>query len=185
MFAPPPLDSTWHMDQDLNVSVNGAAARSVPVYYTVGWWNQTLPIEVALRAGTNTLSFTRTSGRPLVIKAFRLYRKKPSVPAPIDDYTPSPPPPFPPTGAYIEVPADTNCVKQGITPVPEEDCDRACYALGFKYTGPRARQNISGCFVLAEGQYKGNCNFNTNTSATCTPPCHLMDSMVQSLCIRK
>jgi hypothetical protein len=33
---------------------------------------------------------------------------------------------------YIEVPAATTCVKQGITPVPAEDCSRACGALGFK-----------------------------------------------------
>ena len=93
--------------------------------------------------------------------------------------------PYPPSGAYIEVPADTSCVRQGITPVPEEDCERACYALGFKPTGPRARPNITGCFVLTEGQYKGNCNYNTNATATCTPPCELYGAVVRSLCIRK
>jgi len=69
--------------------------------------------------------------------------------------------------------------------VPEEDCNRACTALGFKSTGDRARANISGCFVMTEGQYKGNCNFNTNKSATCEPPCTLMGAEVRSLCIRK
>jgi len=167
------------------VSVNGAKAVAVPVFYTVGWWNETLPVEVVLRAGTNTLSFTRTSGRPLVFKTFRLYKKKPSLPGPIDDYKPSPPPPYPPSGDYIELPAATTCTQQGITPVPAEDCDRACYALGFKYTGPHARPNISGCFVMTEGEYKDNCNYNTNTSAACTPPCELYGSVVQSLCIRK
>jgi hypothetical protein len=82
------------------------------------------------------------------------------------------------------VAADTTCVKQGIEPVPAEDCDRACFALGFKGTGARARPNISGCFVLTSGQYKGNCNYNSNKSATCTPPCTLYGASVQSLCIR-
>ena len=85
---------------------------------------------------------------------------------------------------YIEVPAATTCVKQGITPVPSADCSRACLALGFKGTGPRARPNISGCFVMTEGPYAGNCNFNSNLSATCTPPCQLYNSTVRSLCLR-
>lgn len=85
----------------------------------------------------------------------------------------------------MQVPADTTCIKQGITPVPEQDCSRACIALGFEPTGDRARPNISGCFVMTSGQYKGNCNYNTNTSATCTPPCTLFGATVQSLCLRK
>ena len=72
----------------------------------------------------------------------------------------------------------------GITPVPAADCDRACYALGFKGTGARNRPNISGCFVLTEGKWAGNCNFNSNTSATCEPPCSLYGSIVRSLCLR-
>eukprot|EP01047_Picozoa_sp_COSAG01_P048772 COSAG01_NODE_4776_length_4750_cov_21.200817_2_plen_98_part_00 len=52
-------------------------------------------------------------------------------------------------------------------------------------TGPRARANISGCFVMTTGPYAGNCNFNTNKAATCEPPCTLMGSVVRSLCIRK
>ena len=106
-------------------------------------------------------------------------------PAPIGNYTPTPAPSYPSANAYIEVPAATTCVKQGISVVPAEDCSRACQALGFKGTGPRARANISGCFVMTEGPYKGNCNFNTNKSATCTPPCTLMGSEVRSLCLRK
>jgi hypothetical protein len=39
--------------------------------------------------------------------------------------------------------------------------------------------------VLTTGQYKGNCNYNTNKSATCTPPCTLFGDSVQSLCLRK
>ena len=70
-----------------------------------------------------------SSTRPLVFKSFNLYRTAPHVPAPPGNYTPVPAPPFPPAGSYIEVPADTNCVKQGISPVPAEDCSRACQAL--------------------------------------------------------
>jgi hypothetical protein len=177
--------TTWHPNQNLSVSVNGGAAQDVPVYYTVGWWNQTEPVELALTKGKNMLSFTRTSTRELVFKDFVLYKKKPDIRPPPGNYTPTPAPVFPNKNAYIEVPADTTCVKQGITPVPAADCSRACGALGFKSTGPRARANISGCFVMTEGPYKGNCNFNSNKSATCEPPCTLMGSEVRSLCLRK
>ena len=138
-----------------------------------------------LTKGKNTLSFTRTSVRPLVFKNFMLYKKKPDVRPPPANFTPTPAPVYPDKSAYIEVPVNTNCIKQGIDPVPAEDCSRACGALGFKSTGPRARANISGCFVMADGPYKGNCNFNTNKSATCEPPCTLMGVPVQSLCLRK
>ena len=107
------------------------------------------------------------------------------MPKPPGNYTPSPAPPTPNAGDYIEVPAATTCVRQGIHPVSEADCGHACLALGFKDTGPRARANISGCFVMTQGPYAGNCNFNTNTSATCTPPCTLMGSVVRSLCVRE
>ena len=98
-------------------------------------------------------------------------------------YRPLTPPPAPaPPSHFVEVAADTTCVKQGLSPVSEHDCGAASAALGFKYTGPRARANISGCFVLTAGPYAGNSNFNTNTSATCTPPCILQGSGVRSLC---
>ena len=177
--------TTWHPNQDLSVSVNGAAKVEVPVYYTFGWWNETQPIEVALTAGKNTLTFSRITCRELVFKEFFLFKKKPVFPAPPGNYTPTPAPTYPNASAYIEVPADTTCIKQGIQAVPAEDCSRACEALGFKSTGPRSRDNISGCFVMTQGPYAGNCNFNTNTKATCTPPCTLEGSVVRSLCIRK
>ena len=82
--------TTWHMDQDLSVSVNGAAAVTVPVFYTVGWWTESLPIQVDLKQGPNTLTFSRTSTRALVFKEFLLYKAKQSVQAPIPAYTPSP-----------------------------------------------------------------------------------------------
>jgi hypothetical protein len=34
--------------------------RTRAVYYTVGWWNASVPIEVQLTQGKNTLTFTRT-----------------------------------------------------------------------------------------------------------------------------
>ena len=177
--------TTWHMDQDLFLSVNNGKQQTVPVFYTVGWWNQTQPLQVVLQQGANTLSFYRSTTRPLVFKTFYLYKTMPSnILKPPANYTPSPAPHYPNASQYIEVPAATSCVDQGISPVPSEDCSRACLALGFKGTGPRARPNISGCFVLTQGKYAGNCNFNSNTSATCTPPCTLYGSVVRSLCIR-
>jgi len=177
--------TTYHYAQDLYVSVNGAKAVEVPIYYSVGWWNQSTPIEVALTTGQNSLTFTRTSTREVVFNEFLLYREKPVVPQPPGNFTPPPaPPPAPPGGAYIEVPADTTCTAQGIAPVPADQCSHACFALGFKSTGARARPNISGCFVMTTGEYAGNCNYNSNTSATCTPPCTLYGSVVRSLCIR-
>ena len=178
--------STYHMDQDLWVTVNDAAKPvEMGMYYTIGWWNETQSTEVTLVKGKNTLTFTRLSDRDVMYKDFLLYTKKPDVPAPPGNYTPSPPPPAPSADDYIEVAASTTCQEQGIHPVSAADCSHACLALGFKGTGPRARANISGCFVMTEGTYKGNCNFNSNMSATCTPPCTLMGSVVRSLCTRK
>jgi hypothetical protein len=176
--------STYHFNQDLMVSVNGAKVVVVPVFYTVGWWNQTEPIEVTLLKGNNALTFTRYTGRDVSFKDFFLSVKKPIVPSHPGNYTPVPAPPSPPSSSYIEVPADTTCIKQGIQDVSEEDCGHACLALGFKDTGPRARANMSGCFVMSTGQYAGNCNYNTNKSATCTPPCTLYGSVTRALCSR-
>jgi hypothetical protein len=177
--------STYHMNQDLFVSVNGAKAVPVGMFYTLGWWNETQPVPVTLAKGANTITLTWLSGRDVAFKSLFLYLQKPNVPPSNPHYSPVPSPPSPPSSAYIEVPADTTCVKQGIQPVSAADCGHACLALGFKDTGPRARANISGCFVMTQGPYAGNCNFNTNTSATCTPPCTLMGSVVRSLCERE
>eukprot|EP00729_Bicosta_minor_P005642 gene5642-15534_t len=43
--------STYHMNQDLFVSVNGGKAAAVAVHYTVGWWNETQPVPVTLTKG--------------------------------------------------------------------------------------------------------------------------------------
>ena len=181
--------STYHMNQDLYVTVNDAppAHKSpkllVPMFYTQGWWNETQPIKVALVEGNNTLVFTRTTGRDVMFKEFFLSPKMPVVPKPNGNWTPTPAP-AQNASDYIEVAASTTCVEQGIKPVTEDDCGHACLALGFKDTGPRARANISGCFVMTSGPYAGNCNFNTNKSAVCKPPCTLMGVVVRSLCTR-
>ena len=176
--------STYHMNQDLYVSANGNKPVEVGMFYTIGYWNETQPALVQLTEGKNSLTFSRTSGRDVSFKEFTLYVKKPDVPKPPTNFTPVPSPPTPNKGDYIEVPADTTCVGQGIKNVDADDCSHACLALGFKSTGPKARANISGCFVMTEGEYAGNCNFNLNKSATCTPPCTLMGSVVRSLCLR-
>ena len=177
--------STYHMNQDLYVAVNGGANKSLPVFYTVGWWNQTQPINVTLTKGVNSVAFTRTSGRDVAYKEFVLSPTKPVVPPPPGNFTPVPSPPSPPASAYIEVPAATTCQLQGIQDVSEEDCSHACLALGFKSGGLRSRPNMSGCFVMTTGQYAGNCDFNLNKSATCTPPCTLYGSITRALCVRK
>lgn len=177
--------TTYHMNQDLHVSVNSAEPVEVPMFYTVGWWNQSQPVEVKLTKGKNTLTFTRYSGRDVCYKDFVLSPKKPVVPPPPANYTPAPSPPAKGADSYIEVPSSTTCEQQGIAPVSEEDCGHDCLALGFKSTGARARPDPPGCFVMTEGQYKGNCNYNSNKSATCDPPCKLFGAIVRELCVRK
>jgi hypothetical protein len=171
------------MNQDLFVKVNDAKQAEVGMHYTLGFWQQTVPLGVTLVKGKSTLVFTRTSGRDVMFKELLLSQTKPNVPKPNPNYTPTPAP-SQNASNYVEVAAATTCVKQGIKPVSEADCSHACLALGFKSTGPRARDNISGCFVMTTGQYAGNCNFNSNKSATCEPPCTLYGSVVRSICSR-
>jgi hypothetical protein len=173
--------TTFHMNQDLSVSVNGAAAVKVPVYYTVGWWNQTQPVEVALTKGRNTITFSRNTTRELVFKQFFIYTHKPDIPPPNGNFTPHP---DPTPSQYIEVPASTSCFKQGIEAVPEYLCKAACLALGLKSGGNVNSPNISGCFVETTGKTTGRCEYNTNTSATCEPPCILDGAVVAQVCIR-
>ena len=98
--------STWQMNQDLSVSVNGATPKAVPVFYTVGWWNETQPLEVTLTKGKNNLNFTRATERTITFKSFVLHSKKPDVPPPFPPYTPAP---APPPSAYHQVPPTTTC----------------------------------------------------------------------------
>lgn len=114
------------------LSVNGNLSQPVPVFYTVGWWNETQPLEVTLVKGHNNLNFTRSTERTITFKSFVLHNKKPDVPAPFPPYTPSP---TPPPSAYHQVPPTTTCEKQGITAVPVSECPRACTALGLNYGG--------------------------------------------------
>ena len=74
------------------------------------------------------------------------------VPPPPANYTPAP---SPPPSSYIELPADTTCVRQGIAEVPEHLCKRACTILGLTYTGSKPRPNATGCFALTSGEWKG------------------------------
>eukprot|EP01050_Picozoa_sp_SAG11_P010311 SAG11_NODE_1026_length_6141_cov_13.737008_5_plen_828_part_00 len=176
--------STYHMDQDLWVTVNDAKPVELGVYYTVGYWNETQSSEVMLTTGKNTLKFTRLTNRDVMYKHVFLYTKKPDLPAPPANYTPSPPPPTPSANSYIQVPPSTTCVQQGIALVSQENCGHAAVALGLKYTGGRhEKPGVSvqpGCFAVVSGPYKGNANFNTNNESTCTQPC-----ASAQICMRK
>jgi hypothetical protein len=176
--------STYHMNQDLLVNTNTTTNGSLtmPVYYTLGYWNQTQSVAVDLLSGRNVLTFTRTTDRELAFKDFILYKHKPDLPAPPGNYTPSP---VPPPTDYIEVPADTTCLKQGLLEVPAQFCGQACAILGFKYTGAKPRPNMTACFVLTTGQYEDQCNYNTNASAICdNPPCTVFGGVGRGLCLR-
>jgi len=165
--------SAWHTDQDLMVAVNGKKAANVPVYFTIGYWNETQPVEVELVAGSNTLSFSRLSTTQLALKEFFLYTKAPTIPAPPGGgFTPQPITPPLPASAFILEPPTTSCILQGIKNVPEELCEEACTLVANRtYTGAKQFGNIKGCFAIMSGEYKGNCNYNLNASAICTPPC--------------
>jgi len=171
--------SSWHMNQDLILLRlrKNKTYPLVPVYYTVGYWNQTQPIEVEIVKGKNVLRFMRRSSTELAIKEFFLYKTKPDIPPPPKNHTPGPPPP--PVTDYIELSAGKTCVSQGILPLTAFECSIACQYLGFKYTGVRQRDFFSGCFVLESGEYKGNGNYNSNTSAVCCDP------DARAVCLRK
>ena len=175
--------TTWHMQTLLNVhtSTSPAAGIPVPVYYTVGFWNQTQPIEIKLLKGKNVLTFDRGySSRELVFKEFFLYKNKPDIDPPPTNHTPTPPAPSPPASEYIVLPPGTDCVHQGITNLDANECQLASNHFGFKDTGSRSRESNADCFTVVEGQYKGNANFNTNKNP---PPC--CDKTVSSICLRK
>lgn len=176
--------TTWHINQDLRVSTNTSATSiSVPVYYTVGYWNETQPIAVKLLKGTNVLTFTRATKHAVVFKDFKLYTKEPSIPAPPANYTPVI---RPPENDYIEESASTSCLKQGISEVLEQFCGDACDSMNLTYSGAKPTMNISGCFVLKTGQDAGACSFNSNASASCAkPPCTVNGATVAQLCVRK
>ena len=178
--------STWHTEQDLMLAVNGKKAGNVPVYLTLGYWNETQPVEVVLAEGTNTLTFTRLSTTPTTFKDFTLYRTKPVVPAPPGGgYTPQPITPPLPASAFLLEPPTTSCILQGIKNVPEDLCTQACLLVANRTnTGTRPNfPNVKGCFAIMTGQYKGNCNYNGNASTVCTPPCGSPGDEYGELCL--
>jgi len=188
--------STWHVNQDLLVAVNSTpstqllAANStpvstqiVPVYYTVGEWNQTQPIELKLAKGKNTLTFTRESDRELAIKEIFLYKTKPVVPAPPSNHTPAPTPAPIPTSDYIQLGKGLSCQSQGIKEMDIVTCQTASSFFGYTYNAHLNRFGTNfyhGCFAVICGSVKGNSVFNTNTSAVADPT-----GTAVALCLRK
>jgi len=132
-----------------------------------------------LAKGKNGLFFDRIAEKPLVIKAFFLYKAKPDIPAPDPGQVPAPTPPPTPFTDYIELSKGKTCKSQGISSLEEKDCEIASDYLGYKYTGVRQRDAFAGCFCLVSGEWEGNCNFNSNTSAD-----NANDDDARALCLR-
>jgi hypothetical protein len=91
-------------------------------------------------------------------------------------------------GEYVELPAATNCGREGIIPVPFDPfgahCSDACMRIiNQPATWPAGNNSvIPGCYI-ADGPEGKTCNWNMNTSATCRPPCKLDGLTVHSVCI--
>jgi len=182
--------STWHIDIDLLLRVNNASDDqliTIPVFYTVGYWNLSQPVKISLKAGTNVLTFMRSTeaSAPVAIKEFLVFLSAPFVPAPPANYTPTPPAPRP--DRFIEVSAVTTCAKQGITDVPPQFCEQACESLSFKFAGSKESVNMTGCFVVSSGRSAGTCSYNSNSTATVCPqqPCTVDGGVAQQLCLRQ
>lgn len=182
--------ATWHIDIDLLLRVNNASddqLLTVPVFYSVGYWNQSQPIAVPLVAGTNVLTFMRSTeaSAPVAIKEFRVFLAAPYVPAPPANYTPTPPAPRP--DRFIEVSGATTCIKQGITDVPPQFCQQACESLALKFSGSRDFVNMTGCFAISSGPSSGACAYNANSTASVCPqqPCTVDGGVAQQLCLRQ
>lgn len=159
--------TTWHVDQDLLVRVNSAAEdQKVGLFYTYGYWKETQPLEVHLIKGKNVMRFARISDRPVVIKEFFLYTSEPEIPTPDPSILPVPTPPPTPTSDYIMLSQGKTCASQGIQLMEEKDCSIAADFFGYKYTGSRSRDFYGGCFCLVTGEWAGNCNYNTNLTAS-------------------
>ena len=182
--------STWHIDIDLLLRVNNASDDqliTIPVFYTVGYWNLSQPVKISLKAGTNVLTFMRSTeaSAPVAIKEFLVFLSAPFVPAPPANYTPTPPAPRP--DRFIEVSDVTTCAKQGITDVPPQFCEQACESLSFKFAGSKESVNMTGCFVVSSGRSAGTCSYNSNSTATVCPqqPCTVDGGVAQQLCLRQ
>jgi len=170
--------TTWHMNTDLMLSVNSAEQVDIPMYFTLGYWNETQPVQVELTKGSNLLHFTRRSEHALAIKEFFLFKAEPVIPTPDPHATPAPTPPL---SNYIELNQGLTCVSQGIVILDATECQVACEYLGYKYTGVKQRAWLSpGCFALAAtSEWPGNCNYNSNSSA-----CDY-DPDIRALCLRE
>jgi len=134
-------------------------------------------VEVTLVKGKNVLRFVRQLGAGLVFKQFFLLKQKPIVPPAPGNYTPAPAPP--PINSYIQLASGLTCTSQGILDLDGSECAYASLHFGFKYTGARARPSMVGCWGLVGGEWPGNSNLNTNTSATCCDPTQ------RALCLRQ
>jgi hypothetical protein len=160
--------STWHVNNDLQLTTNTTTAPiSIPVFYTVGVWKETQPVQVTLVKGTNVLRFVRQLGMSLVLKEFFLLESKPVVPPPPGNYTPAPAPPA--VEKYIQLHTGLTCTSQGILDLDGTECSYASAHFGFKDTGTRSRDWAPGCWGYTTGPYAGNANLNANAAGTGVP----------------
>lgn len=89
--------------------------------------------------------------------------------------------PLPPT-TYIEAPSGSTCQAAKLMQLDQAECQLACAHFGGKYTGARSRPSMQQCFMLTSGQWKGNCNYNTNASAVPGP---VLGNDARSLCMKQ
>ena len=161
--------TTWHINTDLQLSTNTTTTPlEIPVFWTVGYWNETQPVEVTLLKGRNVLRFVRQLGAAIVIKEFLMLKQKPVVPSPPRNPTPAPPPPA--LDKYIRLAAGLACASEGMLDLNPLECGYASAYFGYKYTGTRVLPLQFGCWFLSSGPWAGNSNQNTNASAECCAP---------------
>jgi len=158
--------STWHMNLDLILTTTASPQEiNIPVFWSHGHWMETQPVEVPMVKGTNVLKFSRYTDLGVAFKEFFLFKVEPVVPTPDPHDLPVPTPPPTPLSDYIIQPNRSSCEKDGLLELTAEQCEIACAYFGYKSTGARIRPNAwPGCFVLATGEWAGNCNFNTNAA---------------------
>lgn len=156
--------STWHHNLDLFLTSTASSDEiKIPVFWSHGHWKETVPVQIKLLKGENILSISRYTALSIAFKEFFLFKSKPIVPTPDPDDVPVPTPPPTPLSDYIVQPNRSSCEKDGLMELDADNCAIACAYFGYKDTGARDRpQAWPGCFALASGPWKGNCNFNTN-----------------------
>jgi len=188
--------TTWHMQTSLTLRVTGHAAPlavthdssehdssmaaapiRVPVFYTVGHWNQTEAVAVNLTKGINVLTFQRGySSWQIAFKEFFLYPSKPAIRPPPSNHTPPPLAPSPPGSDYIRLPAGISCGKQGLVDLTAADCQLAADLFKLDNTGARNLTLNYGCCWNVAGQHAGSVDFNANRTAGCCNP------QIRSIC---